>query len=46
MKDSFYQILMKEIKDNPKTSWGKNELAVFIRDLYIKYLEEGDKKDG
>lgn len=36
---NFKDELLAELKKNPKTSWGKNELAEYIRDIYTSFIE-------
>ena len=36
---NFKDILVEALKKNPKTSWGKNELAEFIKDTYTNFIE-------
>jgi hypothetical protein len=35
----FKDTLVEALKENPKTSWGKNELEVFIKDTYTDFIE-------
>jgi hypothetical protein len=35
----FKNYLKTMIKDKPKTTYGKNELALFIEEIYAEFLE-------
>ena len=35
----FKEFLKKALKENSKTSWGKNELALFIEETYSEFVE-------
>ena len=36
---AFKNFLQEELKENNKTSWGKNELALFIEKVYSDFIE-------
>lgn len=41
----FSKYILTDIKQHPKTSWGKNELIEHLKQLYIEWLEhEATKK--
>jgi len=35
----FKDELLRELKENPKTSWGKTELVLYINEVYGEFLE-------
>ena len=36
---NFKDHLREELKNNPKTSWGKNELSLYIEEVYSEFIE-------
>lgn len=37
---SFKEFLKEALKSNPKTSWGKDELILFIEESYSQFVEQ------
>ena len=35
----FFEYIKQEIKDNPKTSWGKNEFILWLTEQYADFIE-------
>jgi len=43
----FKNYLKRKISENPKTSWGRNQLFLFIEETYSEFVEENLKsKEG
>lgn len=41
----FKEVILLYFSQTRKTSWGKNEIQITIKDLYIKFLEDKIKNE-